>query len=233
MSSPRRRHALAAAIVGTLSIGGVIATSQLAGAAAPDAAGAVADDSAEQVVERGEVLADATVDAEFEAAFGAYDACMAEQLPDLYDIDQSTGVELIEVDPGELTGLDASDIAEWELPDNVSIQTGGEDGEWTMLDLGDGDSEITITKTDGEVEISSSGDVEEITFDAFEATELGDADGFEIDPEVEAEWEAEMEQFDAAHDTCADQLPDDVDIEFIDVTPADEVVPSSAVETAD
>ncbi len=175
--SPRRRLAVTVATAGLLGVGGLVAGSQIAGATAP-----VADGS----VEAGEPV-EADPEAEFEAQFEAYDSCMAEQLPGVFG-----GDAMSDVDTGEA-------MVEWEVPDNVAIHTGGTDGDFTILDLGEGDSVITITKTDGEVQVSTDGDVEEI--DVAE----------QIESMTDAEWEAEFERFDAAHERCEDSLPDSVE----------------------
>lgn len=202
--SARRRLALAVAVAGTLGIGGAAVSSQLASASAPVGETAAASAVADVVddVELGEIDID---DFDWEAvdeAFEAYDSCLAEQLPELFGDD-------IEFDDIEFDDIDFDDI---DMADNISVYVAGDEGEgeWTVLDLGDENSTVSITKTDGVVEITTQGDVEEV--------DLGD---FEMSPEDEAAWNAEMEQFDAAHEACAELMPE-LD-GFEDITFADDM----------
>ncbi len=189
---PRRRLAVTVATASLLGVGGPLAGAQIAGATAPEADGSIVTD--------------------LEAQFEAFDACMAERLPEVFGDDAMSKVEMIEIDAEDFDPTEA--MPDFEVPDNVAIHTGGAAGEFTVLDLGEGDSVITITKTDGEVQVSTDGDVREIDLEEFNFDEF--------DAMIDAEFEAELEQFDEAHEACEDTLPDSVEFVTGDELPAEE-----------
>lgn len=230
----RRRLALAAAIATTLGIGGIAAGAQLANASTDETTTSSTDvespdeqpsaegdtdetnDSDVDDVDEGndadggeptddEPQAGTTDLDDFGVAFEEFEACLAEQLADVFGEDGPFG--------------DATLFG--DIPTSVTVYVDGEDGEpgeWTSLNLGEGDGSITITKTDGQVEVTSEGDVEE----------FNEADFDVRDDEFEAQWEERAGEFEAAHEACGDLLPDlptiDIDMDlgdFGDLMPGD------------
>lgn len=133
---------------------------------------------------------------ELQTSFSEFEQCLAEQLPDLED------GGWMDIDSGELP-----DIGDWDtafedlLGGSVTVfAPGAADGDLTLLDFGDGDGTITITQTDGEIVVSTDGDVDTVDAGLLDLAELPDiadladltdlADfEFEPDPEVEAAFE--------------------------------------------
>jgi hypothetical protein len=127
---------------------------------------------------------------ELGTAFEEFDACLSEQLPDLED------GGWIDID-----GEEWPEIGDWDatfddlVGGSVTVFAPGADGQdLTFLDFGEGDGTITITQTDGEIDVSTEGDVESI--DAALPVDLPD---FDIEPDPE---------FDAALEECEALLPD-------------------------
>ena len=135
---------------------------------------------------------------ELETAFEEFDQCLAEQLPDFED------GGWMDIESGELP-----DIGDWDkefedlLGGSVTVfSPGAEDGDLTLLDFGDGDGTITITKTDGTISVNTDGDIETVDAGLPNLGNMGDFDlpdfEFEPDPEV-----------DAAFESCSSLLPGD------------------------
>ena len=73
------------------------------------------------------------------------------------------------------------DIGDWDtafedlLGGSVTVfSPGAEDGDLTLLDFGEGDGTITITQTDGEINVSTDGDVESVDAGLLDLAELPD-----------------------------------------------------------
>jgi len=123
---------------------------------------------------------------EFGTSFEEFDECMANELPDL-----EARVDDVFGDFDDALG-DLLESGEWDaalgelLGDSVTVFDADSDDLLTVLDFGDGDGSITITRTDGAIEINTSGDV--VTIDDGLSFEMPDFQmpEFESDPEVEA-----------------------------------------------
>jgi hypothetical protein len=109
--------------------------------------------------------------AEFEK-FEAYEQCLSDQLGDLFP-------------NGDVTdGWNGTVIV--DSPDG---------GFGTVLDFGDGDGTITVTKSGDQITTETSGDV--TTLD---------------EPALDAQWEEQSAEWAAAHEACADRLPEGAEI---------------------
>ena len=231
-TSDRRRLALAAVVASTVAVGGIAAGSHFASAdraslvSATESA-APADDTGDderEPVESDEATDDEDAPAddtepdsetdgtdtddsnggfdEIEERFEEFDACLAEQLPDLFGDDGVFGDGDIEFDDepfidGEFGPFDGNGSV------TVVVPGGDEDdGEFVVVDFGEGDGSVTVTKTGDDVNVETSGDAEQLDLDALEAEWDDTAD------EWEADWEERSDEIDAAHDACADLLPD-------------------------
>jgi len=219
----RRRLALAAVAATAIGLAGVVAGSQLAGAddendpppaddtidGQPiDEDDPIDDDAVDEPADEDDQADDDAEDSdsdsdewnlpeldELKTAFEDFENCIADQLPDLKD------GGWIDIEDGELP-----DIGDWDqefedlLGGSVTVfSPGAEDGDLTLLDFGDGDGTVTITQTDGEITISTDGDVDivDTALPSLPDLDLPDL-GFELDPEV-----------DAAFESCASLLPGD------------------------
>ncbi len=157
---------------------------------------------------------------EMDAAFEKYDDCLADNGINFED-------EIFAVD-----GLGDEMLID-DLGNHVFIEAGEA---FSMAEFGDADGTITISQTDGVVEVLGEGDVEIVDFDEvdfnemdFEEIELTDAEIAEF--EVDEEWEA-------AHQACEGELPEDLmlmgdavlegDVEMFDLEDDIHEVPADA-----
>lgn len=238
-TNSRRRLVIAAVAATALGVGGVVAGSQLASAddetttdesTPTDDAEPVNDEPVDdEPIDEDDPLdeedsdedapddADSSDDAEhnsdwefpeldeLKTSFDEFDQCLAEQLPDLQD------GGWLDIESGELP-----DIGDWDkefedlLGGAVTVfSPGAETGDLTLLDFGEGDGTITITQTDGEINVSTDGDVEAVDggLPDLSDIDLSDLDLPDFDlPDFEFEPNPE---FDAAFETCAALLPGD------------------------
>ena len=158
---------------------------------------------------------------QIQAEWAEFDACLVDQ-----------GV-LTEEDIAQMYS-EAWDDADWdEAWDDADWDEAWDDADWdeafasvavengdqlTFVDFGDGDGTVTIEKVGDEITVSSSGDVtqEDVDLAEFEAGfeddgeysdfEDSDFDDFE---DLDAELQAEIEQWDDAIEACADLAPED------------------------
>ncbi len=220
-----RRHLVVAAVAATaLGIGGLAVGSQFAAADGdePTDQPATADDTiveqpiddtpAEPTTSGVDPADDASVDGgpaddasvdddghpgpwdlpaldELGAAFEDFETCLSEQFPDLMD----GGWLGHDADASP----DAGDQMFDELLDGTVtvFSPGAEGGALEVLDFGEGDGTITITRRDGEITVSTEGDVESL--DAA-MPDLSDLDLSDLRPDP---------AFDAALEECAAVLP--------------------------
>ena len=141
---------------------------------------------------------------EWETAFEEFDRCITEQLPAVADGGWIESGEL--PDPGEW------DKAFEDLfGGSVTVfSPGGEDGDLTLLDFGDGDGTITITQTDGTISVSTDGDVDTVEAGFPDLGDLGDLDLGDLDlgdlDLGDVEFDTEVG---TAFESCASLLPTD------------------------
>jgi hypothetical protein len=121
-------------------------------------------------------------------AFADYDACLADRLPDFDETFEGVDDVFGDVFNDEAGGEWAIDL-DAVLGDAVTVLDTDSEELLTLFDFGEGDGEITITRTDGEIDVQTSGDVEQV--------EVPDAEG--IDPDL-----GDLGQ---AFEDCAEFLP--------------------------
>ncbi|MFK8023506.1 MAG: hypothetical protein AB8G26_06030 [Ilumatobacter sp.] len=188
--------AAAAAVVG-LAVAGVTLGSNLASAAGDEPQPDRTDTPAPEPIDDTSVVV--LGESKIDEMFAAYDDCLSAALPDLFAVGETT---------------EMGEIAAMEIPDSVALYA---NNDVSFYDFGDGDGEITLTKTNGAITVAVDGDVIEFDDSSFDMAEF-DA---EFEPEFGPEFDAE---FDAAHEGCADLLPDDIVVEpAVEVTDADTI----------
>ncbi len=186
----RRRLVLAAAAATALGVGGVVAGSTLASADDEPAGDETIDDETgggdttddvepvDELPMDDEHDGDGTWDMpsldELDAAFEDFDACLSEQLPDV------VGGGWSDVEGGEFPDLEQwTEEFEDLLGGMVTVFSPGADGgDLTLLEFGEGDGTITITQTDGEITVSTDGDVADLETSL---PDLGDLDLGDLD----------------------------------------------------
>jgi hypothetical protein len=131
---------------------------------------------------------------ELGAAFEDFETCLSEQFPDLMDggwLGQDADAS-----------PDAGDQKFDELLDGTVtvFSPGAEGGALEVLDFGEGDGTITITRRDGEITVSTEGDVESLDAAMPDLSDLdvSDLDLSDLRPDP---------AFDAALEECAAVLP--------------------------
>lgn len=211
--STRTKMALAAAVAATVAVGGVAIGSQFASADRASIASTSAtqtddpvddesdtddssdsDDTTDDDTTIGDVV---SLPDDFVAQVEAYDACLAEQLPEVFgdggllDVPFTGWNGTVTVSgPGVDDGAFADDL-----------------GGFTLVEFGDGDGSVTITKTGDDISVTTSGDATTV-----DMSKVGD--------EFDAAWDQYGEQIKAAEQACRDLLPDigaiDVDLGELD-----------------
>lgn len=214
------RAGLLGAVVGAGAlVGGLVLATGGAGAQPTTAGSAAAPAPADEVVlVDGEAMADEEFFAELDEAWENYEACLVDN--GLIDERELEALELEAIEEGDVDEyeLDEGDWDDEYLESGAVMLVEDENGS-TLVEFGDGDGAVTVSKVDGEVAVTTDGDVEAETFTW---------DELEAEFDHEGDWD---EAFEVCDDVLEDveELEDDYFEEY-DAEEGDEYVEAEELE---